>query len=121
MLAVYPRAMPHAACCTAWGLSLTLQAVTNVSIHLSDGATMRPVPYLLKLPAAASRLPHASLQAVQRCNSSDMTVHWHQNLTVVYDWVAERIDVDLMASGAVVHLQQPPTPGHISALKGESL
>jgi hypothetical protein len=81
---------------------------------------MRPVPYLLKLPAAAARLPSASLQAIQRCNSSDVTVHWQQNLTALYGWVAERIDVDLMASGTVVHLQQPSALRHISVSEGET-
>lgn len=72
----------------------------------SDGATMRPVPYLLKLPAAAARLPRASLQATQRSSGSDIAVHWRQDLTVLDGWVAERIDIDLEAPGAVVQLPQ---------------
>jgi hypothetical protein len=90
-----------------------LQAGTNISIPVmsSDGAAMRPaVPYLLKLPAAAARLPRASLQALQRSNSSDVAVHWRQDLTVLDGWVAERVDLDLEAPGAVVQLpQQLPT------------
>jgi hypothetical protein len=79
---------------------------------------MRPVPYLLKLPAAAARLPDASLQAIQRSCRNDATVHWHR--TALDNWVAERIDVDLEALGAVKRLpQQPPTLQHVSSAKGE--
>ena len=89
-----------------------LQAATNISIPVlsSDEAAMHPVPYLLKLPAAAARMPHASLQATQRSNGSDVVVHWRQDLTVLDGWVAERVDIDLEAPGAVVQLpQQLPT------------
>lgn len=85
-----------------------LQAGTNISIAVlsSNGAIIRPVPYLLKLPAAAARLPRASLQALQRSNSSDVAVHWQQDLTVLDGWVAEHVDIDLEAPGAVLQLPQ---------------
>jgi hypothetical protein len=101
-----------------------LQAGTNISIPVlsSDRATMRPVPYLLKLPAAAARLPRASLQALQRSSGSDIAVHWQQDLTVLDGWVAERVDIDLEAPGAVVQLpQQLPTSQDDHTAEGDSL
>ena len=83
---------------------------------------MRPVPYLLKLPAAAARLARASLQALQRSNSSDIAVHWQQDLTVPDGWVAERFDIDLEDSGAVVQRpQQLPTLQDDHTVEGKLL
>lgn len=95
--------------------SSALQADADVSILVPHVACApQPVPYLLKLPAAAARLPYATLEATQSSSSGGgTTVHWQQNLTASGIWGAGRIDIDLDAAGTVQHPQQQrPVPAH---------
>lgn len=81
-----------------------LQADTKVTIPVPPaGAAPRPVPYLLKLPAAAAQLPRAALKATQRGSSSSDTVQWQESLTASAAWAAGRCDIDLDAAGTMMH------------------
>lgn len=91
-----------------------LQAEMDIAVPpLAAAAPPAPLHFLLKLPAAAAALPHATLDVTQMGGGSLATVQWQRSLSGPARQTSMPLDIDLDTLGALSWPQQEPAqPSH---------